>query len=285
MIARRIPTILPSLSLEESLEVSRVYSACGLLTGEQGLVGVRPFRAPHHTVSVSALAGGGRHILPGELSLATRGVLFLDELPEFHRNVLETLRQPMEDGVITISRADGKYTFPAHFQLVAAMNPCKCGFYPDRTRCNCLPGDISRYLKRISGPLLDRIDICTEISPVEYGELTGKRENESSEAIRSRVLAAHRRQQERYQKVGIQFNSQLTTRVIQNLCPLGTEETGIMEQAFESLRLSARGYYRIIRVARTIADLEGSKGIRTPHLLEAVGYRTMDHNIWEEPFG
>ena len=276
MIARRIPTILPSLSLEESLEVSRVYSACGLMTGEQGLVGVRPFRAPHHTVSVSALAGGGRHILPGELSLATRGVLFLDELPEFHRNVLETLRQPMEDGVITISRADGKYTFPAHFQLVAAMNPCKCGFYPDRTRCNCLPGDISRYLKRISGPLLDRIDICTEISPVEY---------ESSEAIRSRVLAAHRRQQERYQKVGIQFNSQLTTRVIQNLCPLGTEETGIMEQAFESLRLSARGYYRIIRVARTIADLEGSKEIRTPHLLEAVGYRTMDHNIWEEPFG
>ena len=285
MIARRIPTILPSLSLEESLEVSRVYSACGLLTGEQGLVGVRPFRAPHHTVSVSALAGGGRHILPGELSLATRGVLFLDELPEFHRNVLETLRQPMEDGVITISRADGKYTFPAHFQLVAAMNPCKCGFYPDRTRCNCLPGDISRYLKRISGPLLDRIDICTEISPVEYGELTGKRENESSEAIRSRVLAAHRRQQERYKKVGIQFNSQLTTRVIQNLCPLGTEETGIMEQAFESLRLSARGYYRIIRVARTIADLEGSKEIRTPHLLEAVGYRTMDHNIWEKPFG
>ena len=285
MIARRIPTILPSLSLEESLEVSRVYSACGLMTGEQGLVGVRPFRAPHHTVSVSALAGGGRHILPGELSLATRGVLFLDELPEFHRNVLETLRQPMEDGVITISRADGKYTFPAHFQLVAAMNPCKCGFYPDRTRCNCLPGDISRYLKRISGPLLDRIDICTEISPVEYGELTGKRENESSEAIRSRVLAAHRRQQERYQKAGIQFNSQLTTRVIQNLCPLGTEETGIMEQAFESLRLSARGYYRIIRVARTIADLEGSKEIRTPHLLEAVGYRTMDHNIWEEPFG
>lgn len=165
------------------------------------------------------------------------------------------------------------------------MNPCKCGFYPDRTRCNCLPGDISRYLKRISGPLLDRIDICTEISPVEYGELTGKRENESSEAIRSRVLAAHKRQQERYQKVGIQFNSQLTTRVIQNLCPLGTEETGIMEQAFESLRLSARGYYRIIRVARTIADLEGSKEIRTPHLLEAVGYRTMDHNIWEEPFG
>lgn len=285
MIARRIPTILPSLSLEESLEVSRVYSACGLMTGEQGLVGVRPFRAPHHTVSVSALAGGGRHILPGELSLATRGVLFLDELPEFHRNVLETLRQPMEDGVITISRADGKYTFPAHFQLVAAMNPCKCGFYPDRTRCNWPAG---RYQP------LSEADLWPASGSNRYlhRNLTGriwrtdwKRENESSEAIRSRVLAAHRRQQERYQKVGIQFNSQLTTRVIQNLCPLGTEETGIMEQAFESLRLSARGYYRIIRVARTIADLEGSKEIRTPHLLEAVGYRTMDHNIWEEPFG
>lgn len=219
MIARRIPTILPSLSLEESLEVSRVYSACGLMTGEQGLVGVRPFRAPHHTVSVSALAGGGRHILPGELSLATRGVLFLDELPEFHRNVLETLRQPMEDGVITISRADGKYTFPAHFQLVAAMNPCKCGFYPDRTRCNCLAG---RYQP------LSEADLWPASGSNRYlhRNLTGriwrtdwKRENESSEAIRSRVLAAHRRQQERYQKVGIQFNSQLTTRVIQNLCP------------------------------------------------------------------
>ena len=287
MIARRIPTILPELSLEESLEVSRVYSACGLLTGERGLVGVRPFRAPHHTVSASALAGGGRHILPGELSLATRGVLFLDELPEFQRNVLEALRQPMEDGVITISRADGKYTFPAHFQLVAAMNPCKCGYYPDRTRCNCLPGEISRYLKRISGPLLDRIDICTEISPVEYGELTGKErpENESSASIRERVVLAHRRQQERYCGLGFQFNSQLSARAIQTLCPLGSEETTIMEKAFETLRLSARGYYRIIRVARTIADLEGSKEIRTPHLLEAVGYRTMDHNIWEEPCG
>lgn len=280
MIARRIPGILPALTREESLEVSSVYSACGLLAKGEGLMRDRPFRAPHHTISANALAGGGRKILPGEISLATRGVLFLDELPEFSQNALEVLRQPMEEGRIVINRTSGRYVFPAHFQMVAAMNPCKCGFYPDRSRCRCLPGEIHRYLHRISRPLLDRIDICTEISRVEYRDLTSSGENESSARIRSRVEAARQIQAERYRNLGWQFNSQLGASAIRELCPLESAEQAIMERAFERMNLSARAYHRIIKVARTIADLEGEKRIREIHLLEAIGYRTVDEKFW-----
>ena len=280
MIARRMPTILPRLTLEESLEISRVYSACGLLINGEGLAVSRPFRAPHHTVSANALAGGGRKIMPGEISLATRGILFLDELPEFSGNALEVLRQPMEEGQIVISRTNGRYVFPAHFQLVAAMNPCKCGYYPDRTRCSCLPGEISRYLRRISRPLLDRIDICAETPRIEYRELTGKGNNESSAAIRSRVEAARKIQEKRYRGLKWSFNSELHTAAIRQFCPLGSQEKKVMEYAFERLNLSARAYHRIIKVARTIADLEGASHIREPHLLEAVGYRSVDRKFW-----
>lgn len=281
MIARRMPTILPKLTQEESLEISRVYSARGLLLNREGLVTVRPFRAPHHTISANALAGGGRKIQPGEISLATRGILFLDELPEFSRNALEVLRQPMEEGKITIDRTGGSYVFPAHFQLVAAMNPCKCGFYPDRTRCQCLPGEIHRYLHRISRPLLDRIDICAEIPKVEYRELAGSGENESSAVIRGRVEAARRIQNRRYAETDWQFNSQLTASAIRQFCPLGNREQKIMENAFERMNLSARAYHRIIKVARTIADLDGSARIREAHLLEAIGYRSVDRKFWD----
>lgn len=278
MIAKRMPTILPRLTLEESLEISMVYSACGKLT--EGLVQSRPFRAPHHTVSANALAGGGRKILPGEISLATRGVLFLDELPEFSRNALEVLRQPLEEGQITISRTSGTYRFPAHFQLVAAMNPCKCGYYPDRNRCRCLPGEISRYLNRISRPLLDRIDICSEAPRIEYRELSGAGKNESSALIRSRVEAARQIQEARYGGQSWHFNSQLSAAAVRQFCPLGTGERKVMERAFEKLDLSARAYHRIIKVARTIADLEGEERIREPHLLEAIGYRSLDRKFW-----
>lgn len=281
MIARRMPTILPELTLPESLEISKVYSACGLLSGEAGLIRTRPFRAPHHTVSAVALAGGGRKVKPGEISLATRGVLFLDELPEFSRNALETLRQPIEEGRIVINRTSGNYVFPARFQLLAAMNPCKCGFFPDRSKCRCLPGEIHRYLHRISRPLLDRIDICTEVSRVEYRDLAAPDENESSAGIRGRVEAAHRIQSERYASFGWKFNSQLGAAAIRHFCPLGSREQSIMEQAFEQMNLSARAYCRIIRVARTIADLEGEPRIRTGHLMEAIGFRLADGKFWE----
>lgn len=286
MIARRMPSILPLLTLEESLEISMVYSACGLLLNGQGLARSRPFRAPHHTVSAGALAGGGRKVMPGEISLATRGVLFLDELPEFSKNALEVLRQPLEEGQITISRSNGKYVFPAHFQLVAALNPCKCGYYPDRTRCHCLPGDIRRYLHRISRPLLDRIDICTETPRIEYQDLTGIRESESSACIRSRVEAAQRIQAGRYKEVNWNFNSGLSAAAIRHFCPLGSREQRIMELAFERMNLSARAYHRIIKVARTIADLEDETRIREPHLLEAIGYRAADQKFWNgEAYG
>ncbi|MBS6397036.1 MAG: YifB family Mg chelatase-like AAA ATPase [Clostridiales bacterium] len=280
MIARRMPSILPALTQEESLEISMVYSACGMLSGGDGLVRERPFRAPHHTVSANALAGGGRRVLPGEISLATRGVLFLDELPEFSRNALEILRQPMEEGQITISRTNGRYVFPAHFQLVAAMNPCRCGHYPDRERCSCTPGEVSQYLHRISRPLLDRIDICSEVSRTEYRDLTAVEESESSAQIRSRVEAARRIQKARYAAFDWQFNSGLPASAIRQFCPLGSEETKIMERAFERMNLSARVYYRIIRVARTIADLAGEDRIRELHLLESIGYRAADQNLW-----
>ena len=279
MIARRMPTILPGLTMQESLEITRVYSACGLLE-EEGLVKTRPFRAPHHTISANALAGGGRYIQPGEVSLATRGILFLDELPEFSRRALETLRQPMEEGVIQISRTDGKYVFPAHFQLVAAMNPCKCGYYPDRSRCRCLPGEIHRYLGRVSRPLLDRMDLCAEVSRVDYQNLVLERKNEDSRSMRTKVESAWKMQQARYQNCPWQFNSQLNAASVGEFCPLGNRESRVMEIAFEKLELSVRAYHRIIKTARTIADLEGEERIREEHLLEALGFRGADQKFW-----
>ncbi len=281
MIARRMPSILPELTLEESLTISKVYSACGLLAGKEGLMSERPFRAPHHTISANALAGGGRKVQPGEISLATGGVLFLDELPEFSKSALEVLRQPMEEGRVVISRTEGKYEFPAEFQLVAAMNPCKCGYYPDRTRCSCLPGEVAKYVKRISRPLLDRIDICVEIPRVEYRDLTADQQNESSETIRERVEKVRRIQEERYRNLGWKFNARLGTAAIREFCPLGETEQKLMEMAFERMNLSARAYHRVLKVARTIADLDGEENIREPHLLEAIGYRSAHQKFWE----
>ena len=280
MISKRIPTILPGLTREESLEILRVYSACGLLEGKGEAV-VRPFRAPHHTISAGALAGGGRRILPGEISLATQGILFLDELPEFQRNVLEVLRQPLEDGQVVISRVSGKYVFPAHFQLVAAMNPCRCGYYPDRERCSCLPGEVSRYIHRISWPLMERIDICAEVSKVAYKDLARAGTSESSAQIRERVERARKLQKKRYKDCAWQLNANLPSWAVHTFCPLGSGEERILKTAFEKMDLSARAYHRIIKVARTIADLENEPDIRTPHLLEAIGYRCVDQKYWE----
>ena len=284
MIAKRMPSILPDLTLEESLEVSMVYSACGLMTNKEGLMENRPFRAPHHTISPNGLAGGGRRIRPGEISLATRGILFLDELPEFSRGALEVLRQPLEERRVVISRTSGTCIFPAHFQLIAAMNPCRCGYYPDRERCRCLPGEISQYLHRISRPLLDRIDICAETARIDYKDLTGQKENECSASIRSRVEAARKMQEARYSRPGCRFhfNAQLPSAALGEFCSLGSEEQKIMEAAFETYHLSARAYHRILKVARTIADLEGELKIRTGHLLEAVSYRVLDQKFWGE---
>lgn len=280
MIAKRIPGILPPLSLEESLEISKIYSVAGLLPEETPLLTQRPFRAPHHTVTAEALAGGGRVPIPGEISLSSRGILFLDELPEFRRNALEILRQPLEERKVCISRAAGTYRFPAEFMLVAAMNPCACGYYPDRNRCRCAERDVARYLGKISQPLLDRIDICAEAPQISYEELTGTGKNESSAQIRKRVEAAHLRQKERYRDLPIHFNGQLKGELLKQYCPLNKEGEEILKQAFVQLNLSARAYHKIIRVARTIADLEEKEQIEDSHILEAVRYRPPNRNEW-----
>jgi magnesium chelatase family protein len=282
MLAKRLPTILPRLTLEEALEITKVYSICGLLPREQALVCERPFRSPHHTTSMQALTGGGRTPRPGEISLANRGVLFLDELPEFNKATLEVLRQPLEDHQIILSRVRGSYQYPANCQLVAAMNPCSCGFYPDRSRCKCSQADVNRYLGRISQPLLDRIDICMEVPRLEYEELTGSgQKNESSEDIRLRVEAAVQRQSARYKDEKILFNSQLSGKMVERYCVLGSGEQELLHQAFESMSLSARAYHRMIKVARTIADLEDSERIRETHICEAIGYRGFDREVWK----
>ncbi len=281
MTARCIPGILPDLSLEESLEISEIYSVAGLLQEQEPLILQRPFRSPHHTVSAQALAGGGRYPRPGELSLAHRGVLFLDEMPEFRRETFEVLRQPMEEGQIQISRVSGSITYPAKAMVVAAMNPCKCGYYPDLGRCSCTPGEIRHYLGKISQPLLDRIDVTIEAPEVAYGQLTSGRRNESSEEIRKRVVKAHEIQRERYEGTSIHFNSELTAEGIRSCCPLGEKESRMMEEAYERLGLSARGYYRILKVARTIADLAGSRRISCDHIAEAVCYRSIEKKFWD----
>lgn len=278
MIAKRIPTILPDLTLEESLEISKIYSIQGLLPKESSLILKRPFRAPHHTITPIGLCGGGRIPHPGEISLADRGVLFLDELPEFTKSTLEIMRQPLEEHEVNISRLSGVYTYPANFMLVAAMNPCSCGYYPDRDRCSCSQHEVGRYLSRISQPLMDRIDICVEAPRVDYAEIAGVRKNENSAEIRRRVSRAHEIQKIRYEGTRFRFNSDLTAAGVKKYCPLGDEEEKLMEQIFGKMGLSARAYHRILKVARTIADLEGIDNITVRNLSEAACYRSTDRN-------
>ena len=276
MLAKRIPTVLPPLSLEESLEVSSIYSISGLLKSAGRLKTERPFLNPHHTITGQALVGGGRIPTPGIISLAHRGVLFLDELPEFKRETLDILRQPLEDRQVQIARSSGNYVYPADFMLVGAMNPCPCGYYPDMSRCRCTPYEIRRYLHRVSGPFLDRMDICVQAQPVEFRDIVGQKTAESSAQIRERVMRARQCQTTRFADTGIRFNSDMKAADVERHCRLGGKEKRFMEKMFTSMQLSARGYHRIIKVARTIADLEDSVQIREEHLAEAICYRQME---------
>ena len=282
MLAKRLPTILPPLEFEAALELTKIHSVAGL-TGRAGLVTERPFRSPHHTISDAGLVGGGTLPRPGEVSLAHHGVLFLDELPEFDRSVLEVLRQPLEDQRVTISRAAMTLTFPASFMLAAAMNPCPCGFWGDPSReCRCTPLQIQRYVGRVSGPLLDRIDIHADVPAVRFKELAdrGVPEGETSAAIRARVVAARARQGERLRGTGVFSNSQMPPRLIRRHCRLDADGERLLEQAMTRQGLSARAYDRILKVSRTIADLEGSGPVRPAHVAEAVGYRSLDRTYW-----
>ncbi len=281
MLAKRIPTIMPDLTFEESMEISKIYSIAGLLENK-ALILNRPFRSPHHTITQTALTGGGSTPKPGEISLAHLGVLFLDELPEFQKNTIEVLRQPLEEKSVTIARLYATYRYPAGFMLVAAMNPCSCGYYPDRNRCSCSLPQVKRYLGRISQPLLDRFDICIEALQMNYTDLQQKTQQESSEEIRSRVSIARRIQLERYRDQNIWFNSQLTPRTIKRYCRLEPKEQALLEQAFVKMNLTARAYHRILKVARTIADLDQSERIGTAHISEAICYRSMDQKYWGE---
>ena len=274
LLSRALAGILPRLTLEEALDVTRIYSVAGLLPEGEPLVRQRPFRAPHHTISHAGLVGGGSTPRPGEISLAHRGVLFLDELPEFEHRSLESLRQPLEDRMVTISRARGAVTFPAHFILVGAMNPCPCGYYGDpRHPCTCSPAAIARYQQRISGPLLDRFDIHIEVPQVEYEKLAGLGRAEPSSAIRARVEAARQRQRERYSGTAISCNAEAGIVEIRQHCALDREGNSLMRAAMQQLQLSARAFHRVLKLARTIADLAGSEAIRAQHLAEALQYR------------
>ncbi|HEV2913280.1 MAG TPA: ATP-binding protein [Pyrinomonadaceae bacterium] len=283
MLAKRLPTILPPLEFDAALELTKIHSVAGL-TGRAGLVTARPFRSPHHTISDAGLIGGGAVPRPGEVSLAHHGVLFLDELPEFDRSVLEVLRQPLEDQQVTISRAAMSLTFPASFMLAAAMNPCPCGFWNDPLReCRCTPLQIQRYVGRISGPLLDRIDIHIDVPAVRFRDLTGDAavpEPESSASIRERVLKARERQLERFAGEGVFSNALMTPRLIRCFCRIDSQSERLLEAAMTRLGLSARAYDRILKVSRTIADLDSSESIGAPHVAEAVGYRSLDRTYW-----
>ncbi len=283
MLARRLPTILPPLNIQEALETTKIHSVAGTLGADASLITERPFRAPHHTISDVGLVGGSSHPTPGEISLAHNGVLFLDELPEFKRQVLEVMRQPMEERKITISRAKISVEFPASFMLIASMNPCPCGFYnhPEKD-CVCGPGVVKKYLTKISGPLLDRIDLHVEVTPVSYDELAGvAQETESSEQIARRVIEARQIQDRRFQTIpGIFANAQMSGRMVRDICSLTKEGNTMLKNAMVRLQLSARAYDRILKVARTIADLAGSSTIETHHLAEAIQYRSLDRDGW-----
>jgi len=276
MLAKRLPTIMPDLTFEECIEITKIYSVAGMLKNKNALISRRPFRSPHHTVSAAALTGGGRIPRPGEISLAHKGALFLDELPEFKRNALEIMRQPLEDKNVTIARVNGTITYPSDFMLVAAMNPCPCGYLGDGDKCHCTQNEIVKYTGKISGPLLDRIDIQVEASSIKYEDLENRDKTETSADIKKRVTAAHKIQLERYKNDGIQFNSQLTPPLIEKYCVLGEKEKAILKKAFDRLGLSARGYHKILKAARTAADLDGSENITAKHLLEIIQYRSLD---------
>lgn len=273
MIAKRISGILPPLGLEESLEVTSIVSVAGLMPEGEALVTERPYKSPHHTITQAALTGGSAMPRPDMVSLAHRGVLFLDELPEFQRNVLDALRQPMEERKVNISRVSGNVTYPSDFMLVCAMNPCPCGYYPDRNRCRCTEPQVGKYMGRISGPILDRIDLCVELQPVEYESFKDKRQAEDSAAIRKRVEKARDRQKERFWGSRYRFNGDMEASVMERYCALDPKEERCMEQIYAALQLSARAYHRILKVARTIADLDGEEKIRSEHLMEASFYR------------
>jgi len=282
MLAKRLPTITPPLTLHEALETTKIHSVAGKTDADTTLMTRRPFRSPHHTSSDVALVGGGGFPQPGEISLAHNGVLFLDELPEFPRTVLEVMRQPLEDRIITISRAKFTVEYPANFMLVSSMNPCPCGYYnhPDKD-CVCTPGNIQRYMNKISGPLLDRIDIHIEVVPVSYDELSASESKENSEAIRERVIKARERQSERYADYeSIHANAQMSSRMIREYCEINEAGKNLLKKAMENLGLSARAYDRILKVARTIADLEGTENIQSFHLAEAIQYRSLDRETW-----
>ena len=280
MLAKRISTVLPDLSFEEAIEVTRVYSVLGLLPPHSALIATRPFRSPHHTISDAGLIGGSHIPRPGEVSLSHNGVLFLDELPEFKKNVLEVLRQPLEDGRVTISRALSSLTFPSSFMLVAAMNPCPCGFYTDPNReCTCTIPQILRYRSRISGPLMDRIDIHIEVPAVRYRDLTGEASGEDSETIKGRVNRARELQRLRFNGKRIYCNAQMTPRYLKKYCQIGEDSKALLEQAIDKLGLSARAYTRILKIARTIADLESVEEITAQHIAEAIQYRSLDRTL------
>ncbi|MCF8129104.1 MAG: YifB family Mg chelatase-like AAA ATPase [Deltaproteobacteria bacterium] len=280
MLAKRLPTILPPLRFEESLETSKIYSVMGLMPNGAGLITIRPFQAPHHTISDAGLIGGGQHPKPGQVSLAHHGVLFLDELPEFKRNVLEVLRQPMEEGEVIISRATSTVSYPADFMLVAAMNPCPCGFLGDVKReCTCSPVQIQRYRAKVSGPLLDRIDLHLEVPAVPYRELSGISEGESSQAILERVMSARRIQEERFSRTKIFNNAGMNSRHLKKYCPIDAESGVLLERAMDRFGLSARAHARILKIARTIADLENNAKIQAAHVAEAIQYRTLDRKL------
>lgn len=281
MISERLATILPPLTESERLELSKIYSVCGLLSKNKSLITERPFRAPHHTVTVAGLTGGGAVPKPGEISLAHNGVLFLDELPEFKKTTLEILRQPMEEHQVQLVRVKGSVTYPANFLLLAAMNPCNCGYYPDMSKCRCSEGSLRRYFDKVSQPLLDRIDICVEAPTLTFEDLTGKKEEgESSKDIQKRVLACHEIQCGRYKKEEFSHNSQIPASRLEEFCFLSKKEQRYMEDIYKKMALTARTYHKILRVARTIADLEQEKSIQIRHLSEAVCYRNVDQKFW-----
>jgi magnesium chelatase family protein len=284
MMAKRLPSILPPLSLAESLETTQIHSVAGILPSGTSLISQRPFRSPHHTISQVAMTGGTQKAQPGEVSLAHNGVLFCDELPEFSRATLEVLRQPLEDRKITISRAKYTIEYPCSFMFVASMNPCPCGYYGDPTHhCVCTPGQIQRYMNRISGPLLDRMDLHIEVPVVPFNQLSQMQQGEPSEMIRARVIAARKRQEERFKEFkGVYCNAQMSERMIHQFCEPDEASLNMLRMAMERLHLSARAYNRILKVARTIADIEGTERVQSHHIAEAIGYRNLDRDDWSE---
>ncbi len=281
-MAKRIPTILPNLSFEEALEITKIHSVAGVLPNDVPIITKRPFRAPHHTISGVSLVGGGRIPKPGEISLSHFGVLFLDELPEFSKSTLEVMRGPLEDGNVTISRVNSTLTYPSNFMLIASMNPCPCGYFGSQDKeCTCTESAITRYIGKISGPLLDRIDIHIEVTPVKYDKLDSEENAETSEIIRERVNNARKIQYERYKKYNIYSNSELTPKLIEKYCKLDDNSKQLLQNSFEKLGLSARAYGRILKVARTIADLDEKENIEITHIAEAIQYRSLDRKYWK----